>query len=131
KTLAVLLPLTGSYGPAGLAIERGLLASRYSEGSFDTPPVIRFYNTGSHVKGALDAYRRALRTHARWIVGPLLKPQVRALLARRPAVGVLALNDVGRSIPKPDRFYEFGLSPRDELHEIVDRLIRSTVFTAV
>ncbi|EQD77192.1 LppC family lipoprotein [mine drainage metagenome] len=124
KTLAVLLPLTGSYGPAGLAIERGLLASRYSEGSFDTPPVIRFYNTGSHVKGALDAYRRALRTHARWIVGPLLKPQVRALLARRPAVGVLALNDVGRSIPKPDRFYEFGLSPRDELHEIVDRLIR-------
>ncbi|MHB1764576.1 MAG: penicillin-binding protein activator [Gammaproteobacteria bacterium] len=124
KTLAVLLPLTGSYAPAGLAIERGLLASRYSEGPFGTPPVIRFYNTGSHVKGALGAYHEALRDHAQWIVGPLLKPQVAALATLRPAIGVLALNDLAKGMPKPGRFYEFGLSPRDELREIVDHLIR-------
>ncbi len=124
KTLAVLLPLTGTYAPSGLAIERGLLASRYSEGPFGTPPVIRFFNTGSHVSGALHAYREALRDHARWIVGPLLKPQVAALATLHPALGVLALNDLPGSVPKPGRFYEFGLSPRDELREIVHQLIR-------
>ena len=125
STLAVLLPLTGTYAAAGLAIERGLLAGRYREASFGTPPMIRFYNTGNHVKGALHAYREALRDHARWILGPLLKPQVAALAALHPSVPVLALNDLARRTRQPTHFYEFGLSPRDEIRQIVSHLARS------
>lgn len=126
KSIAVLLPLTGRYAQAGRLIERGILASRYQESPSAAVPLIRFYNTGGHVAGALKAYHRALHNQAGWIIGPLLKPQVTALLQRHPTVGVLALNNVpAPKAPRPRRFYEFGLTPRDELRQITTRLIES------
>jgi hypothetical protein len=122
--VAVLLPLTHRYASAGRAIEDGILASRFATSPGTTAPRIFFDNTGSHRSGLLRAYQKALAQRARWIIGPLLAPQVAALAKLRPPVPVLALNDLPPGMVRPPRFHEFSLSPSDEIRQIARRLIR-------
>lgn len=78
-------------------------------------PALHVYDTGR--LGAREAYRRASDDGAEFIVGPLLKPGLEAIMTRVGAIPTLALNALedGRSAPG---LYQFALAPEDEARQV-------------
>ena len=78
-----------------------------------TRPRLKIYDVAA--ESVSDAYTRAITEGAGFVVGPLTKEDVAALLpvsaGRSP---VLALNFLGESTSTPRNFYQFALSPEDE-----------------
>jgi outer membrane PBP1 activator LpoA protein len=93
--VAVLLPDSGGLKVAGAAIRDGIM-SAYLENPAGAE--IRFYGTGEETDSVLAAYFEAADDGAQWIIGPLDRASVEALLNLAGlATPVLALNDL------PDR----------------------------
>ena len=92
KQVAVLLPLSGPYAVAGSLVRDGILAARYlrrEQGK--TVPHLRFYDTAGSAVGLL--LEMALKDGAEFILGPLRREQVVALLEEHPApLPLLLLN---------------------------------------
>ncbi|MDX1901459.1 MAG: penicillin-binding protein activator [Gammaproteobacteria bacterium] len=116
KHIAVMLPLRGPMGSAGNVIRDGFLASYYAGTTPATQPALSFYDTASG-QSVTALYQKAVADGADFVIGPLTKPEVNALLSLDdfPAP-VLALNYTNRSIPK--NVYLFGLSPENEAVEL-------------
>src|SRR6185312_11425036 len=69
-------------------------------------------------KSIQRAYAQAVQKDADLIVGPLLKPEVQALSAtRRLQIPVLSLNYLASDHLPMINFYQFGLSPLDEIRQ--------------
>lgn len=104
--VAVMLPLSGRLATTGESVKDGMMAAYYQQLSeqqeTDALPALRFIDT-------VDKSPEALIDEvgeAKYVVGPLLKDTVEALVPLLPAgVNMLALNrieaDVARSAPKP------------------------------
>jgi outer membrane PBP1 activator LpoA protein len=119
--LAVLLPSTGSFAPAGNSVRDGLLAAYYGESR--RRPEIRFYDTAGTPSGALSALDKAVAEGAQLVVGPLSRDEVGAVFSRgRPPVPVIALNR-GPSAPASGST-SFALAPDDEGIAAAERLVR-------
>ena len=81
----------------------------------DKAPDIRIYDTST---GSIQSvYNQAVADEADMIVGPLRQSQVESLTtAPLLPIPTLALNRLdNRQLPQPENFYQFGLSPLDEL----------------
>lgn len=124
ERIAVLLPLSGRLQAAGTAIQQGLLAAyyRFLTDAGDRVPALTFHDTGSRGSVAADAYRQAVTDGAEFVIGPLDKRGVQALLELESLpVPVLALNTLTGSEPSvPDDLYQFGLSPEDEAGQVAE-----------
>lgn len=109
--IAVLLPASGAYAPAGKAIKLGLQAA-YRLAAANTPQLpLKFYDSAEDDIGSL--YRQAVADGARQVIGPLVKEQIQALANEASlSVPVLALNHVDNI--SQTQLYQFGLSPIDE-----------------
>lgn len=101
---AVMLPLSGKLAPQGQAIQYGILMS-YRQSSSQLK--VKFYDTQSKPMASL--YQQALQEGADLIVGPLLKERVQDLLAQKPTVPVLALNELDQPV-SGEKIYFFSLS---------------------
>lgn len=101
---AVLLPLSGNLASQGQAIQYGILMSYKQSGS---ELKVKFYDTQS--KGIAPLYQQAVAEGADMIIGPLLKERVQELLALKPTVPVLALNELDKPVTG-ERLYFFSLS---------------------
>jgi outer membrane PBP1 activator LpoA protein len=127
KFIGVILPLKT---PVGNAIKQGFLSAYYDELRISRDvPKIKFYNieTSSEIS---SIYREAVEQGVDLVIGPLDKAQVIDLYRlKNLPIPTLALNYVSEkefiaegassAMTSRAKFYQFGLSPEDEVKEIV------------
>ncbi len=119
--IALLLPLSGRAEAVGVAVRDGFLAA-YLEQDSATRPRLRIYDVAAESVGS--AYTHAISEGAGFVVGPLTKEDVVAMLplteGRTP---VLVLNFLSESMNPPRNFYQFALSPEDEARIVARRVV--------
>jgi outer membrane PBP1 activator LpoA protein len=121
EQIALLLPLSGRAEAVGVAVRDGFIAA-YLEQDPATRPRLRIYDVAAET--VAGAYTRALAEGAGFIVGPLTKEDVAALLpVSGGRIPVLALNFLGESTSAPHNFYQFALSPEDEARGVARRVV--------
>ena len=119
--IALLLPLSGRSEAAGVAVRDGFIAA-YFEHDPATRPRLKIYDVAAEPAGA--AYGRAIAEGAGFVVGPLTKEDVAAVMPLSGAGSpVLALNFLGDSMTPPQNFYQFALSPEDEARLVARRAV--------
>jgi outer membrane PBP1 activator LpoA protein len=120
--VALLLPLTGTLAPAGLAIRDGFLAAYFSDP--EPRPTLRVFDSGDTTESALSAYHDALNAGAKRVVGPLAREQVTAIMSMPElAAPVLALNHPDNGAIPPQGSQHFGLLPDEEAAVIADHAL--------
>jgi uncharacterized protein len=118
--VALVLPLSGRQQSAGLAVRDGFLAALLEQ-PVDTRPVVRIYDTAAI--GTNTAYRRAIADAGQFVVGPLLKEEVRDVAASGDvAVPTLALNALPEGTAAPGLMYQFALDPEQEARQVAARI---------
>ncbi len=119
--IALLLPLSGPAEPVGVAVRDGFIAA-YLEQSPNSRPHLRVYDVAAQPIAA--AYAQAINDGAGFVVGPLTKEDVAAVVplaaGRTP---VLALNFVGDALKEPKNFYQFALLPEDEARMVARKIV--------
>jgi hypothetical protein len=119
--IALLLPLSGRAESVGVAVRDGFLAA-YLEQPAASRPRLKIYDVAA--ESVSSAYTQAVADGAGFVVGPLTKEDVAAVVplsgARTP---VLALNFVADSMATPRNFYQFALSPEDEARSVARRVV--------
>lgn len=114
--VAVLLPESGRLTAAGAAIRDGVM-SAFLENPGGAE--IRFYATDDQPDSAISAYFSALDAGADWIIGPLQKEAIEALLGLAGlSTPVLALNELPEAYSAPPglqgRIFGISLSQEQE-----------------
>jgi uncharacterized protein len=114
--VALMLPLSGRTSAPAAQIRDGFMTAYYQL-SVATRPRLRVYDTAA---GSIaDTMADAVASGAEFIVGPLTREEVVAaagILTTRPPV--LALNFLPADRPKPERFFQFALSPEDDARAV-------------
>jgi outer membrane PBP1 activator LpoA protein len=118
--IALLLPLSGRSEAFGVAVRDGFIGA-YLEQEAATRPRLKIYDVAAESVGS--AYSRAISEGAGFIVGPLTKEDVAALVPLSGRTPVLALNFLGDSVSTPRDFYQFALSPEDEARAVARRVV--------
>ncbi len=124
--VALLLPFTGRYKDASIAIREGFMAAWYA--SIDDKPIIKIYNTD--IDNVVARYAQAIGEGANFVVGPLQKSAISKLIEQSDiAVTTLVLNqydgehDITNTLrPSPlPTLIQFGLSPIEEARQVAER----------
>jgi outer membrane PBP1 activator LpoA protein len=127
--IALLLPLSGRAEAVGTAVRDGFIAA-YLEQDPATRPRLKIYDVAA--ESVASAYNRAISEGAGFVVGPLTKEDVAAVVplsgGRTP---VLALNFLADSVSTPRNFYEFALLPEDEARIVARRVVADGRMTGV
>jgi outer membrane PBP1 activator LpoA protein len=119
--IALLLPLSGRSEVFGVAVRDGFIAA-YLEQDPAARPRLRIYDVAA--EPVSEAYGRAVADGAGFIVGPLTKEDVAAVLPLSSGhIPVLALNFLSESVSTPHEFYQFALFPEDEARSVARRVI--------
>lgn len=123
STVAMLLPTSNQLKPAAEAIHQGIVSSWLSLPE-QTRPRLVFINSGDSNRDARGAYFSAIDSGADWIIGPLRKESVAALIdLPNRDLPILALNQPERSldalaVPQANEelaaHYIFALPPEDD-----------------
>lgn len=127
--VALLLPLSGKQQGVGEAIRDGYLVAHFEFGDGSEQPDIRLYDTAR--AGAVAAYQQAITQGAQFIVGPLLRENVAAIVPSVQGVTTLALNNLPEGSPVPPGLYQFALAPEDEARAVARRAAADGQFNAV
>ena len=133
RKLAVLLPGSGRLSVAGAAVRDGLM-SAFLENPGNTE--ILFFATGDEPESAISAYFSAMDAGADWIIGPLQKSSIEAILNLAGLVTpILALNELPSSFRAPPglsgQIFGISLSPEKEATAIAEHAVRSGFERAV
>ncbi len=119
--IALLLPLSGRAESVGVAVRDGFIAA-YLEQEPATRPRLRIYDVAAET--VAGAYRHAIEEGAGFVVGPLTKEDVAAVVPLNGAkTPELALNFLADSVSAGPDFYQFALLPEDEARIVARRLI--------
>jgi outer membrane PBP1 activator LpoA protein len=119
--IALLLPLSGRAESVGVAVRDGFIAA-YLEQEPTTRPRLRIYDVAAET--VAGAYRHAIEEGAGFVVGPLTKEDVAAVVPVKGAkTPELALNFLADSLSAGPDFYQFALLPEDEARIVARRLI--------
>ena len=118
--IALLLPLSGRAEAVGVAVRDGFIAA-YLEQDAATRPRLKIYDVAADSVGG--AYRQAVSEGAAFIVGPLTKEDVSAVVPLSGRTPVLTLNFLSDAISTPGNFYQFALSPEDEARGVARRAV--------
>jgi outer membrane PBP1 activator LpoA protein len=117
-SIALLLPLNGKLASAASAVRDGLLAAYYDTPASGIQPQLHIYDSGDLPETALASYQQAVADGAKFVIGPLRKEAVEAVLSQPLLpVPVLALNQVEASLPDTTGRFQFALAPEDEARE--------------
>ena len=124
--VALLLPFTGKYNDASIAIREGFMAAWYD--SRDEKPIIKIYNTDAD--NVVARYAQAITEGADLVVGPLQKAAISKLIEQSDiTVTTLVLNqydgeyDIANLTSSSPLLpvIQFGLSPEDEARQVAER----------
>lgn len=122
--IAVLLPLSGPFGPVARTILNGIMSAYYAHQDPAHPVALHVYDTGTQPANLLSLYAQAVSNGAQFVIGPLDRNQVNRLAdSGIVTVPTLALNYVNNptGATLPDNFYEFGLSPGNEAEQVAEK----------
>src|SRR5512139_287952 len=119
-SIALLLPLTGSFaGPAEL-VRDGFLAAISRQPEVGRPAV-RVYDTSTLGVGA--ALQAAQSEGAGFVVGPLTREQAQQAAEQRPGVlPMLLLNNLATDAFPGAQLFQYALAPEDEARQIARQL---------
>jgi outer membrane PBP1 activator LpoA protein len=122
KNIALLLPLQGKFAALGNAVRNGFLNGYYAQlAKTNYQQNISFIDTGSG-QSIASLYQQAISKGADFVIGPLTKDEVTALISSGSfSAPTLALNYTDSWGSLPSNLYEFGLSPIDEAKQIADK----------
>jgi uncharacterized protein len=127
--IALLLPLSGRAEAVGVAVRDGFVAG-YLEQEAASRPRLKIYDVAAET--VTGAYQHAIQDGAGFVVGPLTKEDVAAIVplsaGRTP---VLALNFLTDSVNASHDFYQFALLPEDEARIVARRLVADGKRTGV
>jgi outer membrane PBP1 activator LpoA protein len=127
--IALLLPLSGRAEAVGVAVRDGFVAG-YLEQEAASRPRLKIYDVAAET--VTGAYQHAIQDGAGFVVGPLTKEDVAAIVplsaGRTP---VLALNFLTDSVTASHDFYQFALLPEDEARIVARRLVADGKLTGV
>jgi outer membrane PBP1 activator LpoA protein len=124
-SIALLLPLNGKLASAASAVRDGILAAYYDTPATGTQPQLHIYDSGDSPETALASYQQAVTAGAEFVIGPLRKEAVEAVLGQPVLpVPVLALNQIETPLPDTTGRFQFGLAPEDEAREAARRAWR-------
>jgi hypothetical protein len=124
-SVALLLPLDGKLAGAASAVRDGVLAAYYDAPVSGTQPQLRIYDSGDLPESAVASYQLAVADGAEFVIGPLRKEAVEAVLTQPLLpVPVLALNQIETTLPDITGRFQFGLAPEDEAREAARRAWR-------
>ena len=119
--IALLLPLSGRAEAIGVAVRDGFIAG-FLEQDAASRPRLKIYDVAA--ESLAGAYQHAVQDGAGFVVGPLTKEDVAAIVplsaGRMP---VLALNFLADSVNASGNFYQFALLPEDEARIVARRLV--------
>lgn len=114
KSIALLLPDSGTFAQAGKAIRAGFMAA-YNHADTSSRPAIHFYDSEQLAPATL--YNQAVSEGAQLIIGPLAKEQIQSLADTTAMnIPVLALNHIPGL--QKNQLYQFSLSPLDDADQI-------------
>jgi uncharacterized protein len=119
--IALLLPLSGRAEAVGVAVRDGFI-SAYLDQDIAARPRLRVYDVAAET--VAGAFQHAMQDGASFVVGPLTKEDVAALVPLSAGrVPVLALNFLADTVNAPRDFYQFALWPEDEARSVARRLV--------
>ncbi len=118
--IALLLPLSGRAEPVGVAVRDGFIAA-YLEQDPASRPHLKIYDVVA--ESVAGAYRHAIEDGAGFVVGPLTKEDVAAVVPLIAKTPELALNFIADSVTVNRDFYQFALLPEDEARSVARRLV--------
>ena len=120
--IGLLLPMSGPFAKSAAAIRDGFLAAYYQREKPDYQPVIQSYDTSSAADIA-QIYAQAVKDGAQFIVGPLEKDTITALLGQSDIITLptLVLNYMDSDEAVPAELFQFGLAPEDEARMVAER----------
>jgi outer membrane PBP1 activator LpoA protein len=119
--IALLLPLSGRAESVGVAVRDGFIAA-YLQQDPASRPHLKIYDVTSET--VAGAYRHAIDDGAAFVVGPLTKEDVSAVVPLNGGkTPELALNFLADSVNAGHSFYQFALLPEDEARIVARRLI--------
>lgn len=123
EQIAVLLPAGGRFSELSEALRDGIIAAHYNRQNRSYQPTIRIYDIDAGSEDAVAVYRRAIEEGADFVVGPLRKESVNAVIdAGRVQVPTLTLNYSDRaSGGARAQLFQFGLAPEDEARQVAER----------
>ncbi len=120
--IALLLPMSGNFAKVAAIIRDGFLAAHFNNSTNEVLPAIQLYDTATTKSTVAELYRQAVDEGAQFIVGPLNKTSVDALLqADEITVPTLSLNYSNDPTLMADNLFQFGLSPEDEARQLAER----------
>ncbi len=119
--IALLLPLSGRAEAVGVAVRDGFIAGFLEQDAASRPRLMIYDVAAESLAGA---YQHAVQDGAGFVVGPLTKEDVAAIVplsaGRMP---ILALNFLADSVNASGNFYQFALLPEDEARIVARRLV--------
>lgn len=132
ERVALLLPASGSFAAAGMAIREGFFAAYADAARNRAPrPPIKVYDSGGTAAGAVKAYQQAVSDGAKLIVGPLTRGEVSALFGQAQLpVPLLALNHPDDKSLPASGVAEFGLLPETEGAQAADHMVERGLHVA-
>ncbi len=129
EQIALLLPLSGRAEPVGVAVRDGFIAA-WLEQEPASRPRLKIYDVASET--VAGAYQHAIGEGASFVVGPLTKEDVAAVVPLDSGkTPVLALNYLADAENAPKGFYQFALLPEDEARTVAQRLIHESKLKGV
>jgi len=118
SVVALLLPMSGRQQALGTAVRDGFLAACLADPA--SAPRVQVYDTAA--LGVGPAYQRAIAEKTQFVVGPLTRDEVQALVVTQQLpVPTLALNAYTSAAPPPYLF-QFALDPEQEARAAAQRI---------
>lgn len=128
RQIALLLPVSSPQRNFAIAVRDGFLAAHLRSPAA-ARVTVRIYDTA--LLGTLEAYARAQREGAEFVVGPLLRPDVEAVLPQAGFVPTLALNFSQSDTALVPSFFQFALYPEHEAQAVARYAAANGARTAI
>jgi len=121
ERVSVLLPRSGRFAGAAIALRDGLEAARRADATGRLPALVFIDSSpGERLPGLIAEAREA---GSRYVIGPLEKGAVASLTSQdRLPLPTLALNQADTPASgAPEGLYQFALAPEDEAAEVANK----------
>jgi outer membrane PBP1 activator LpoA protein len=118
--VALILPLSGRAQANGISVRDGFIAA-YLQQPVEQRPTLRFYDSTA---GTAAVHAKAIADGAKFIVGPLMKPDVAVLFNAQPiTVPTLVLNESPEHSDPTPNLFEFWPDPTNEARQVAARAV--------
>ncbi len=121
RQIALLLPLASTYGKAAQAVYEGFTAMHEADPTASQANIV-LYDTGAEAELAAVYYQLAVDEGAEFVVGPLGKTSVDALVVGSPlGTPTLLLGNTDQPIDPNQPVFQMGLPPEEEAEQVARR----------